>query len=70
MEDSTGSYKFSLNSIKKRSDVLDFENMHSNAINISQKKLQKVSLDYYNDPLREMKSENVKTKFIDEKAKR
>lgn len=69
MEDSTGSYKFSLYSIKKRSDTLDFENMHKEAINIPQKQLQKVFLDYYSDPLREMKSENVKTKFIDEKGK-
>ena len=69
MEDSTGSYKFSLYSIKKRSDTLDFENIYKGAINIPQKKLQKVSLDYYSDPLREMKSENVKTKFIDEKGK-
>lgn len=69
MEDSTGSYKFSLYSIKKRSDTLDFENMYKEAINIPQKQLQKVFLDYYSDPLREMKSENVKTKFIDEKGK-
>ncbi|MDR0772665.1 MAG: GLPGLI family protein [Candidatus Peribacteria bacterium] len=69
MEDSTGSYKFSLFSIKKRSEILDFENMYSDAINIPENRLHKVYLDYYSDPLREMKSENVKTKFIDEKGK-
>jgi len=69
MEDSTGSYKFSLYSIKKKSDTLDFYNMYKEAINIPQKQLQKVSLDYYSDPLREMKSQNVQAKFIDEKGK-
>ncbi|AZA53285.1 GLPGLI family protein [Chryseobacterium sp. G0201] len=69
MEDSTGSYKFSLQSIKKRSDALDFENMYKGALNIPQKQLQKVYLNYYSDPLREMKSKNAKTKFIDEKGK-
>ncbi|KAB1232575.1 GLPGLI family protein [Chryseobacterium viscerum] len=69
MEDSTGSYKFSLYSIKKRSDTLDFENMYKEALTIPQKQLQKVFLDYYNDPLREMKSQNVQAKFIDEKGK-
>lgn len=69
MKDSTSSYEFSLYSIKKESDVSDFENMPSNAIDISQKQFQKVSLDYYNDPLREMKIENAKTKFVDEKGK-
>jgi hypothetical protein len=69
MEDSTGSYKFSLYSIKKRTETLDFENMYKGALTIPQKQLQKVSLDYYNDPLREMKSSNVQAKFIDEKGK-
>ncbi|WP_370898537.1 GLPGLI family protein [Chryseobacterium gossypii] len=69
MEDSTGSYKFNLLSIKKRSDTLDFENMYKEAINISEKQLQKVYLDYYSDPLREIRSESAKTKFIDEKGK-
>jgi len=69
MEDATGSYKFSLYSIKKRSEMLDFENMYKEALTIPQKQLKKVSLDYYNDPLREMKSSNVQAKFVDEKGK-
>ncbi len=69
MEDFTGSYRFSLLSIKKRFDTLDFENMYKEALTVKEKQLQKVYLDYYSDPLREMKSENAKTKFIDEKGK-
>lgn len=69
MTDSTGSYKFNLYSIKKKSDTLDFENMYKSALTVPLKQLQKVSLDYYNDPLREMKSSNVQAKFIDEKGK-
>lgn len=43
--------------------------MYIEAINITKKQLMNVSLDYYNDPLREMKSEKTEIKFIDEKGK-
>lgn len=69
MEDTTGSYKFSLYAIKKRTDTLEFENMYKGAINIPQKQLQKAFLDYYNDPFREIKSGNIKAKFKDENGK-
>lgn len=69
MEDYSGSYKFILHAIKKTYDRLYFENMYNEAINITTKQLMKVSLDYYNDPLREMKSEKTEIKFIDETGK-
>lgn len=69
MEDTTGSYKFSLYSIQKIFEVLDLENMYNKAINISQKQVQKVFIDYYNDPFRELKSANTKTKVKDENGK-
>lgn len=69
MEDSTGSYKFSLESIKKISDTLNFEDIYKTAINVTEKQLQKVYLNYYSDPLREVKSQNMQAKFIDEKGK-
>lgn len=69
MADSTSSYTFNLYSLKKKSDTLDFENIYKGALTVPQKQLQKVSLDYYNDPLREMKSSNVQAIFIDEKGK-
>lgn len=69
MEDFTGSYKFSLRSVKKRYDTFDdFDNMYENALTVPQKQLQQVYLNYYSDPLREMKSENEKAKFVDEKG--
>jgi len=69
MEDTTGSYRFSLISLKKRPNTLYFENMYKEALSIQQKQLQKIYLEYYSDPLREVKTESAKTRFVDEKGK-
>ncbi|MBS1573632.1 MAG: GLPGLI family protein [Bacteroidetes bacterium] len=69
LEDSTGSYRFILKSILKNPDNVDFENEYKNALTISQKKLQKLFLEYYADPLKELKLEKEDTKFVDENGK-
>lgn len=68
MKDKTNSYEFSFSGLKKKYHLLEFENMLPKPIEIPKEKLDKVFLDYFNDPYREMKSGNVKAKFKDEKG--
>ncbi|MDQ0780933.1 GLPGLI family protein [Chryseobacterium sp. W4I1] len=68
MKDATNSYEFSFTGLKKNYHLLEFENMQPRPIEISKEKLDKVFLDYFNDPYREMRSGNVKAKFKDEKG--
>lgn len=68
MIDKTNSYEFSFTGLKKKYNPIAFENMNPKPIEISRDNLKKISLDYYNDPYREMKSGNVKAKFKDEKG--
>ncbi|KFF01901.1 GLPGLI family protein [Chryseobacterium luteum] len=68
MKDKTNSYEFSFSGIKKQYNPLDFENMQPKPMETSKNKLDKVFLDYFNDPYREMKSGNIKAKFKDERG--
>lgn len=68
LKDTTGSYEFSFSALKKSFYKMDFEGMTPKPIEISKKNLEKILLDYYNDPFREIKSGNVKAKFKDEKG--
>ncbi|WP_123912758.1 GLPGLI family protein [Chryseobacterium pennipullorum] len=68
MKDSTGSYEFSFAGLKKNFYPMDFENISPQPLEVSEDNLKKISLDYYNDPFREMKSGNVKAKVRDQKG--
>lgn len=68
MKDTTNSYEFSFSGLKKNYHQVEFENMLPKPIEISKAKLDKVFLDYFYDPFREMKSGNVKARFKDEKG--
>ncbi|MCS3533127.1 GLPGLI family protein [Chryseobacterium sp. JUb7] len=69
MIDKTKSYEFSFNELRKKSDLVDFENIKPKPLEVSKGELKKILLAYYNDPYREMKTGNVKAKFKDENGK-
>ncbi len=68
MKDSKNNYEFSFTGIKK-DETTDINYLSSKPFEVSKKQLDKVLLDHYNDPYREMKSGNVKVRWQDENGK-
>ena len=68
MRDSKNNYEFSFTGLKKDTTTnIDFFSVKP--LEVNKKQLDKVFLDYYNDPYREMKSGNIKTRWQDENGK-
>lgn len=69
MKDKNENYLFSCTMIKKNN--INFSPIMSlKPIIVTQKQLNKVRLDYYNDPFREMKSNDTKVTWTDENGKK
>lgn len=68
MKDSKNNYEFSFTGIKK-DETTDINYLSSKPLEISKKQLDKVLLDHYNDPYREMKAGSIKVRWQDENGK-
>lgn len=64
MKDTKGNYEFNFNGLKK-DEITDIDFLAFKPLEISKKQLQKVLLDYYNDPYRELKTSNLKATWTD-----
>lgn len=68
MKDTKNNYEFSFTGIKK-DETSDIDFLSAKPLEISKKQLDKLLLNHYNDPYREMKSGNVKVLWQDENGK-
>ncbi len=70
ISDDTGSYSFNLIELtKKEENMYTDNNLSITTIPVNLKQLHKLYIDYYNDPYKEIKSGQIKAKFVDEKGK-
>jgi len=68
MKDSKDNYEFSFTGVKK-DDTTDIHYLSAIPLEVTKKQLQKVLLDHYNDPYREMKAGKIKVRWQDEDGK-
>lgn len=69
MNDKRKDYIFSLIGLKKSEDSYALNELKIKPIPVNEKQLRKVMLDHYNDPFREMKTSNSKSRWLDENGK-
>lgn len=68
IKDTKNNYEFSFTGIKK-DETSDIDFLSAKPLEITKKQLDKLLLDHYNDPYREMKSGNMKVLWQDENGK-
>lgn len=68
LKDTKDNYEFSFTGIKK-DDTTDIEYLSMKPLDVSRIQLNKILLDNYNDPYREMKSGKIKARWQDEDGK-
>lgn len=68
MKDSKNNYEFSFTGIKK-DETTDINYLSSKPLEVTKTQLNKVLLNHYNDPYREMKAGNIKVRWRDEDGK-